>query len=71
MALEQDEQIAKKEQMHMWINYMSNVFSQQSMGEPDPKFKQAKQEFEKALLPKGSNVPKPKELKWDFENESG
>ncbi|WP_029265682.1 hypothetical protein [Virgibacillus alimentarius] len=68
MTLEKEKQEDEKKQIEMWINYLSNVFSQPAYGKPDKKFLKAKKEFEDMLMPKQPKKPKLKKVyKWDFE----
>ena len=66
MALEQEQSEAEHERAKMYIQYLSNVFSQQQEGKPDPKFMQAKREFEKMLKPETPQGP-AEIYDWDFE----
>lgn len=73
MKIKQEEQEAEKEQAKMWINYLTALFTQPSLGgKEDPQFARAKKEFVDSLMPK----PKQKQEQlngpakvydWDFE----
>ncbi|GGB41745.1 hypothetical protein F3157_08125 [Virgibacillus dakarensis] len=68
MTLEREREQAEHEKAKMYIQYLSNIFSRPQEGKPDPKFIQAKREFERLLMPenrpeKGST----KTYEWDFD----
>lgn len=69
MELEQERNLAEQEKAKMYIQYLSNIFSQPQEGKPDPKFKRAKEEFESLLMPKNEKkeVGPSKTYEWDFD----
>jgi len=68
MELEQEREKAEREKARMYIQYLSNIFSQPQEGKPDPKFARAKKEFESLLMPKGNQKEKDaKTYEWDFD----
>lgn len=69
MELEQERAKAEQEKAKMYIQYLSNIFSQPQEGKPDPKFKRAKEEFESLLMPKTGQKEKgpSKTYEWDFD----
>lgn len=68
MELEKEREEAEKEKAKMYIQYLSNIFSQPQMGKPDPKFERAKKEFESLLMPDSPNKKGSKKVyEWDFD----
>lgn len=67
MELEEERNLAEQEKARMYIQYLSNIFSQTQMGKPDPKFQQAKKEFESLLMPRSKEKEKKKLYEWDFD----
>jgi len=69
MELEQEREKAEQEKAKMYIQYLSNIFSQPQEGKPDPKFARAKKEFESLLMPKTNQKEKEsaKTYEWDFD----
>lgn len=71
MALEERQQEAEQERARMFIQYLSNIFSQPMQEKPSPKFLRAKREFEQLLSGEAEQQPKKpaKVYEWDFERE--
>jgi len=69
MELEEERNQAEQEKAKMYIQYLSNIFSQPQEGKPDPKFARAKKEFESLLMPKTNQKEKEstKDYEWDFD----
>lgn len=68
MAMEKERNKADQEKARMYIQYLSNVFSQPLQEKPKPEFLRAKKEFEEMLMPtpqKGEVQGKTYE--WDFD----
>ena len=72
MELEVERNLAEQEKAKMYIQYLSNIFSQPQEGKPDAKFQRAKDEFESLLMPNDNKKAKePKKLyEWDFDPET-
>lgn len=72
MELEVERKLAEQEKTRMYIQYLSNIFSQPREGKPDPKFQRAKEEFESLLMPgENKKTKEPKKLyEWDFDPET-
>lgn len=66
MELTKEEQEGEKERARVWLNYLVNVFTQQSFGKEDPKFAQAKKEFIESIKPPEKKGP-AKIYDYDFE----
>jgi hypothetical protein len=67
MELEQEREQAEQEKAKMYIQYLSNIFSQPREGKPDPKFERARKEFESLLMPETEKEKKSTtEYEWDF-----
>lgn len=72
MAIEEAENKHKAKQAEMYINYLSNVFSQQLEEKPTTEYKRAKEEFIQLITPEEPGKEKkklPKTYEWDFEPE--
>ncbi|WP_156520676.1 hypothetical protein [Oceanobacillus sp. Castelsardo] len=69
MALEEERNQAEQEKAKMYIQYLSNIFSQPQMDKPDPKYLKAKKEFESLLMPnsKGKQKEPKQAYEWDFD----
>lgn len=69
MELEQERAKAEQEKAKMYIQYLSNIFSQPLMDKPDPKYLKAKKEFESLLMPNTTDKYKEskKAYEWDFD----
>lgn len=68
MTLEKEREQAEQEKAKMYIQYLSNIFSQPQEGKPDPKFLRARKEFERLLMPDmKSEKDSTKEYEWDFD----
>ncbi len=69
MELEEERNLAEQEKAKMYIQYLSNIFSQQQMEKTDPKFKRAKEEFERLIMPNNDkkDVSPKKTYEWDFD----
>ena len=74
MELEVERNLAEQEKARMYIQYLSNIFSQPPKDDrkPDPKFLRAKEEFESLLMPSDNKKKKePKKIyEWDFDPET-
>lgn len=71
MELEVERNLAEQEKVRMYIQYLSNVFSQQREGK-DANFERKKKEFESLLMPSDNKkVIEPKKTyEWDFDPET-
>lgn len=68
MELDEERNLAEQEKARMYIQYLSNIFSQPQMGKPDHKFQKAKKEFESLLMPRSNKEKEKKKLyEWDFD----
>ncbi len=69
MELEEERNLAEQEKAKMYIQYLSNIFSQPQMEKPDPEFTRAKEEFEKLIMPNNDkkDVSPKKTYEWDFD----
>lgn len=68
MTLEKERRDLEQERAKMYINYLSNIFSQPLKEKPSQEFLRAKKEFESLIMPEsdGKSV-KSKKLEWDFD----
>jgi len=67
MSIEKERQKVKEKQAEMYINYLSNIFSQQPQEKPSPEYLRAKKEFESLLIPESSQGKQvSKSYEWDF-----
>lgn len=68
MELEKERNKAEQEKAKMYIQYLSNVFSQPLQEKPSEEYLRAKKEFESLIIP---NVDADKEIskqyEWDFD----
>lgn len=66
MQLEKERNQAEQEKARMYIQYLSNVFSQPLQEKPKQEYLRAKKEFESLLKPDvgGDNG---KQYEWDFD----
>lgn len=72
MELEVERNLADQEKARMYIQYLSNIFSQPREGKPDAKFLRAKEEFERLLMPSDDKkvIEPKKNYEWDFDPEA-
>lgn len=70
--MEREKAEEEREQLKLYIIYLSQIFSQPLHEKPSPKFMQAKKEFEKMITPEDNSRPrKPaKVYEWDFERKA-
>lgn len=67
MELDKEEAEAEYEKAKMYIQYLSNVFAQQTDGK-NHKFEQGRNEFLKKITPNTTSKSEPKkEYSWDFD----
>lgn len=67
MELDKEEAEAEYEKAKMYIQYLSNVFAQQTDGK-NPKFEQNRKDFLKKITPNATTKNEPKkEYSWDFD----
>ncbi|MEK4303624.1 hypothetical protein [Oceanobacillus sp. FSL K6-0251] len=66
MALEKEESEAEHERAKMYIQYLSNVYSQKQEGK-NPQFERDRKEFEKMLNPQKERKETNKTYEWDFD----
>lgn len=65
MTLEKEKRQEEQERVKLYIQYLSNVFSQQI---DDPKFQHAKKEFEQLIKPeKQADKGLAQTYEWDFD----
>lgn len=69
MELEVERSLAEQEKAKVYIQYLSNIFSQPREGKPDARFERSKKEFENLLMPGGDKKEKEtkKVYEWDFD----
>lgn len=67
MEIEADIQEAEQKKAEMYIQYLSNIFSQPQEGKPSHKFLKAKREFESMLMPDTKPEKDAKKYEWDFD----
>lgn len=68
MTLEKERSKAEQEKARMYIQYLSNIFSQPLQEKPSQDFLRAKEEFERLIKPdtnKGKGAEK--QYEWDFD----
>ena len=70
MELEKERAKAEQEKAKMYIQYLSNIFSQPLQEKPSQDYLRAKKEFENLLMPEvvGGNKS-AKKYEWDFDPE--
>lgn len=66
MYMEDEQARMEEEKVKMYINYLSQIFAQPQQGKPDPKFKRAKEEFEKMIKPAENQSDKPSKPKSEY-----
>jgi hypothetical protein len=66
MTLEKERNKTEQEKARMYIQYLSNIFSQTLQEKPSQEFLRAKKEFESLLMPDSKQDTK-KKYEWDFD----
>lgn len=68
MALEKERNKAEQEKARMYIQYLSNIFSQPPQEKPSQEYLRAKKEFESLIKPDTNDgSSNSKEYEWDFD----
>ncbi len=70
MAIEDSEDKHKEKQAELYINYLSQIFSQPLQEKPSAEYTKAKKEFEELINPtpkKQGAIKSPQAMGWDFD----
>ncbi|MBP3950342.1 hypothetical protein [Bacillus suaedae] len=67
MALTKEENQAEKERYLIWMQYLTQIYSQRPQEKEPPQLKQARKDFVQAIKPMDKSKPKEKVYQWDFE----